>query len=463
MRPTLGAILYLSAAALSTRPVAAVDPWTQLVGNGFGDNSNEGVGWVQSFNGFSYVALDRSTGSTGGALLYRSSDLTNWTKVVGPGTGTVLSNSITQIIRMTANGTNDLYFGTISPSVPVPAQVYHSTNGSSWTQIATVANGYAPSGNSSIGGLAVQGPNLFTATVNTNGAQIWKSRLDGAGYTKVADFNTGLHLSTGVNKNINFVSYLYAASNGMLYASTSHLVNGAPAAPQNGFLYQSSDAGASWTQNTGVGNGFGDPNNWHIACLLEYRGFLYATLNNSAQGGQLWRTADGTSWTKILSGGINDARNVELHHLSVSSGLLWVATLPQPGFADEVWRSSDGTNFTMSNLLGFGDPNNSSRFPSVGGLGTDILFGCRNTVTGAQVWRLGPLIDTPSLQGWLATNRLHLAWPAMAVGFNLETTTNLQPPRTWTQPTNTITVVGSQNTSVLAPSAAGQFYRLHRP
>ena len=441
---------------------AAADPWVKSIGDGFGDTSNEGVGWIQGFNGSIYVALDRASPSTGGAVMYRSADLTNWIKVVGTGTGTILADSTTEIIRILANGTNGLYFGT-HDSASNPARVYDSTDGTNWTHITTPANGYAPSGNSSIGGLAVQGTNLFVATVNLNGAQIWRSRLNGTGFTNVANFANGHNLATGVNTNINFVSYLYAATNGTVYASTSHLVDGAPAAPQNGFLYQTSNNGLSWTQNSGVGNGFGDPNNWHIACMEEFRGCLYASLNNSVAGGQLWCTANGTNWTQVLTNGINDARNVELHHLSVDSGFLWVATLPQPGFFDEVWRSSDGTNFTQSNLPSFGDPNNCSRFPSVGGLASNELFGTRNTVTGAQIWRLGPINTCPSLLAGLTNSSFLLTWPVMALDFKLESVTNLAPATAWQPCANTPAISNSQKYVAVPIVSTSQFYRLRKP
>jgi hypothetical protein len=440
---------------------AAADSWSQIVGNGFGDANNAGVGWIQSFNGCLYVALDRTDGSAGGAMIYRSSDLTNWTRVVGPGTGTVLGDTVTEIIRMLVSGTNDIYFGTHDSS-PNPARVYHSIDGANWTHITTTANGYAPAGNSSIGGLAVQGTNLFVATVNAGGAQIWRAQRDGTGFTNMANFKTGLNLPTGINTNINFVSYLYAATNGMVYASTSHLSNGVPTAPQNGFLYQTADGGRTWTTNRGVGNGFGDTNNWHIACMAEFSGGLYASVNNDAKGGQLWRTTDGANWVQVLTNGINDARNIELHHLGVDSGFLWVATLPMPGFADEVWRSSDGTNFTQSNLAGFGDPNNSSRFPSVGGLGSNELFGSENDVTGAQLWRLGPIVTNPVLQASVATNSFCMTWPAMALGFGLERTVQLAPP-VWVQATNSIFSTNATNCVLMPATNASQFYRLWRP
>ena len=455
-------LLLLPAAFIALQADSAVaDPWVQIITNGFGDTNNEGVGWVQNFNGSIYVALDRATGSTGGAVIIRSSDLTNWSWVVGPGTATVLSDTVTEIIRITA-GTNDFYFGT-HDSAQNPARVYHSTDGTSWSHITTVGNGYAPSGNSSIGGLAVLGTNLFTATVNNNGGQIWRSRLDGVGYVKMADFSNGFHIGTGANTNINFISYLYAATNNILYASTGHLSNGVPAPPHEGFLYQSGDGGSSWTTNSGVGLCFGDTNNWHIACMLEFRGCLYAAINNSAEGGQLWRTADGTNWVEVLSNGINDARSVELHHLSVDNGVLWVATLPAPGFADEVWRSSNGTNFTQSCLPGFGDADNASRYPSVGGLGSNEFFGVRNLATGAQVWQLGPIIDSPTMQISPATNNLLLAWPELALGFNLETATNLASPVAWLQSTNAPLVTNSQQSVSVTATSGGGFHRLCRP
>ena len=453
--------LLLGAFVVSSMHSAAADPWVQIISAGCGDTNNEGVGWVQSFNGSIYVAFDRAGGSTGGAVMIRSSDFTNWSRVVGPGSATVLADPVTQIIRMTAT-TNDIYFGTAAPGVPTPAQVYHSTDGTNWTHITTGANGYVPSGNSSIGGLAVLGTNLFTATVNNNGAQIWRSGLGGNGFVKMADFSNGLHVGSA-NTNINFISYLYAGASNMLYASTGHLSNAVPAPPKEGFLYQSNDGGVSWTTNSGVGLCFGDTNNWHISCMAEFRGYLYAAVNNSTKGGQLWRTDDRTNWVKVLSNGINDARTIELHHLTVDQGFLWVSTMPAPGFADESWRSSDGTNFTQSCLPGFGEPSNASRFPSIGGLGSNEFYGIRNLTNGAQVWRLGPILETPVLQVGLATNRPLLSWPELALGFDLEETTSLVSSGSWTWSTNVVVLTNAQKTVSVTPAADAEFYRLRRP
>ncbi len=448
-------MVLLAIAACFVASAAVADPWAQIISGEFGDTNNEGVGWIQSFDGAIYVGFDRASGSTGGVQMYRSSDFTNWSKVVGPGSGLVLTNTITEIIRVLTCGTNDFLFGTHDEAAN-PARVYHSTDGSNWTLITTVANGYAPAGNSSIGGLAVQRTNLFTATANASGSQIWISRLNGSGYRKILDFHA-------INTNVNFISYMYAASNGVLYASTGHLLSGAPAPPREGFLYQSTDDGATWVTNSGVGNAFGDTNNYHIACLTEFRGCLYASINNGTTGGQLWRTPDGTNWVQVLSNGIHDVRNAELHHLSVDQGFLWVATLPRSGFADEVWRSSDGTNFTQSCQPGFGDTNNSSRFPSIGGLDANELFGARNLTNGAQVWRLGAIDTTPTLQSTLATNTPQLSWPELALGFSLEETPSLASPTPWTDSTNAVVTTNFLNTARVTADSAARFYRLRRP
>jgi hypothetical protein len=449
-------------------PVGA-DMWIQEVTNGFGNpTQNQEVSWLQNFTGYLYAAVNTSGI---GAQVFRTADLTHWTAV-----GPALGSTTNKINRMTVNGSSDLYMS-VNAGANSPPALYHSTDGTSWTLINTAANGYTNSSVGSVSGLAVGGSNLFIGVSSpSSAAQIWRANLDGTGFTKVADFNTGLNINTGANTNLNFISYLYGAANGTIFAPLGHRGLSGNTAPQDGFLflYESRDGGAHWTQNTGVGNGFGNPHNPNIASMTEFSGYLYASVNNPTTGGELWRTPfntgnsfNDTAWQQVLSGGINNSLNYELHHLSADHGYLWLATMgvpPGPGSAspDEVWRSSDGVNWVQSNTAGFGDPvNGVSRYPAITGFGAQEVFGGRNLANGAQIFATIAPVPTPAIfltPGGVLT----VSWSATAANVVLETTSSLAPPVIWGAVTNAVQTVNGMFSVQISSTRGSQFFRLKR-
>jgi hypothetical protein len=66
----------------------------------------------------------------------------------------------------------------------------------------------------------------------------------------------------------------------------------------------------------------------------------------------------------------------------------------------------------------------------------------------------------PTLQYSLQGGVLVLSWPASAIGFSLQTATNLSIPSNWTPVTNTVTVIGDQNVVTNATSEAWAFFDL---
>jgi hypothetical protein len=448
-------------------PVGA-DIWTQEVTNGFGNpTQNQEVSWLQNFNGYLYAAVNTSGI---GAQVFRTADLTHWTAV-----GPALGSTANKINRMTVNGSSDLY---MSVNAGGPPALYHSTNGRNWTQINTASNGYTNSSVGSLSGLAVGGSNLFASLRSqASAAQIWRANLDGTGFAKVADFNTGLNINTGANTNLNEITYLYAASNGTIYAPIGNRGPTGNGDPQDGFLflYESTDGGAHWTQNTGVGNGFGNPHNPNIASMTEFNGYLYASVHNPTTGGELWRTPfnagnsfNDTVWQQVLSGGIDDSLNYELHHLSADHGYLWLTTMGVPpsgsvsASPDEVWRSSDGVNWVQSNTAGFGDPvNGVSRYPAITGFGAQEVFGGRNLANGAQIFATIAPVPTPAIfltPGGVLT----VSWSATATNVVLETTSSLAPPVIWGAVTNAVQTVNGLFSVQVNTAPRLQFFRLKR-
>ena len=74
------------------------------------------------------------------------------------------------------------------------------------------------------------------------------------------------------------------------------------------------------------------------------------------------------------------------------------------------------------------------------------------TLTGAAA--------APSMQiGWTSQNRLRLAWPAGATGYQLHSTASLVGP-VWSAVPETPQNVGNQFVVEVAPTEAARFYRL---
>ena len=99
---------------------------------------------------------------------------------------------------------------------------------------------------------------------------------------------------------------------------------------------------------------------------MVFEGQLYAGLDhaNSGRGAEIWRTADGLTWTRVAENGFaNDIYNTGAISLAVYNGNLYAGTRHGDWYNDshqdgplggEVWRSGDGTTWTRVNSPGFG-------------------------------------------------------------------------------------------------------------
>jgi len=83
-----------------------------------------------------------------------------------------------------------------------------------------------------------------------------------------------------------------------------------------------------------------------------------------------------------------------------------------------------------------------------------------NNIYSTQVTQLR-LTQLPALQIALATNSFVLSWPTNYAGFTVQSTTNLASS-SWSNVTNGVSVVGSQNTVTVAAASPAQFFRLQK-
>jgi len=93
------------------------------------------------------------------------------------------------------------------------------------------------------------------------------------------------------------------------------------------------------------------------------------------------------------------------------------------------------------------------------------MAGGNYTIDGG-FWGLLAAVQTPGaplLRIFLtATNSAVVAWPTAAGGFTLEQNGNLAGGP-WSNVTNTVNVVGSENQVIVAPPIGNKFYRLRSP
>ncbi len=222
---------------------------------------------------------------------------------------------------------------------------------------------------------------LYAGTANDGGAQVWRIPFNAtSGWEKVLDFATA-------DSKVTVITYLSVWQNTLVAATLIPLSKhtGAPV-----YTSVTGDAG-TWRKNAGVGDGFGSPDNMNVAAIVEFGGVLYASTQNRETGGQLWRSADGETWSQVVQDGFGNVKNSELHRLAVANGYLWVTThtsSTESPPAAQIWRSSDGLTFVQSNEDGFGDPNTIYGFPPIIGFNNQVYWGGQNKTTGGQVWRL---------------------------------------------------------------------------
>ena len=195
-----------------------------------------------------------------------------------------------------------------------------------------------------------------------------------------------------------------ASFNGQLYAGSDNASTGAQ------LWRNSSDAAGGWSALTS--NGFGDASNGGINYLLPFGGQLYAgtwnwnAASNSSSGGQLWRSPNGSDWTRVVNNGFGDPNNGEVFRLAVFANQLYASTWSYgAGRGAEIWRSSTGNAGSWSRVVvnGFGDGANEAiiSFETFGG---QLYAGAINSVTGGQIWR------SPDGVSWSQVNAAGFGW-----------------------------------------------------
>ena len=159
----------------------------------------------------------------------------------------------------------------------------------------------------------------------------------------------------------------------------------------------SASPAAGWSQL--VKGGFGDRNLEILGPFAEFQGQLYVATMHKSAGAQIWRSADGSTWEAVVGSsartpaGFGNPGDKSINKLLAFDGWLY-ASIWNEAQGGEVWRSADGVTWeasvggTAPTARGFGKLENSG-ITALGGFhdtvfaGTGSLY-CKD---GVELWR----------------------------------------------------------------------------
>ena len=211
----------------------------------------------------------------------------------------------------------------------------------------------------------------------SDGKRLWRAS-DGKTWTAVITESFGLPYNHGVDHLIEFNDQLYAGTKNWNWNVWN---------TEGGEVWRSSD-GLSWTRV--VRQGFGDPTNGEIFRLAVFSDTLYASTwsYTEAHGAEIWRSRTGIAgdWTRMITNGFGDANNEAVPSFELFNGYLYAGTYNWTT-GGEVWHTSDGTNWGQVNLDGLGDADNYGVTALVAFEGYLYAGTGHKSGAGAQVWR----------------------------------------------------------------------------
>jgi hypothetical protein len=311
------------------------DDWEQVVDNAFGDvNNNDHIDSLEGFQGYLYASTAQGH-TADGTEVWRSAsgDAGTWNQVNTDGFGDFLNENFKDMVSFTAGGTTWLCGGTMNWTRY--AQVWCTTGEMALQQAQGVAwvqknqNGFGEFGHGKVWSTGVMAGYLYVGTECNNwGAcpgAVW--RTDGtADPSDPGRWQWEKVFEATANNRMDIVG------------------------PFDGYMYVGFDGGNGtevWRSDTGdVGtwvqvnsDGFGDPNNGRVIVDaatvynsdLLFNGVLYIATLNQVTGAQVWRTADGTTWTRANTDGFGDANTFAAELISFNGYLYAWATNYQTG------------------------------------------------------------------------------------------------------------------------------------
>lgn len=241
-------------------------------------------------------------------------------------------------------------------------------------------NGFGDRNNYEVISLGTFGGMLYAGTSNESGtgAQLYRSP-DGRNWSPV--------FTNGLGDSANIAIEALREFGGKLYLGTANY--NPDFTTSNGAQVWRSGDGAVWEEVTPAGLDANDP---EVAAFETFGTHLYlgTWAINETEGGEIWRTSDGsTDWTKVVDNGNLSVNNGGVTTFAVHNGRLYAGTYNSAGA--EVWASADGATWGPPVASGgFGDEYN-LYISSMKSFGSWLYVGANNfnlsDNPGAELWR----------------------------------------------------------------------------
>lgn len=369
---------------------AGAESWEQVVTKGFGEPSNDYAWSMAVFKGKIYIG---TLNFFKGGEIWRSStgDPGNWQKVYNS-PSSLFSNI--GVRHLYVDGDEVMYACTVNAN---GAEILRTTNGQRWIAVENLGK----RDNAAFRCMIRFGDYLY-AGAGSNEAQLYRSK-DGFNWqvvnanpsftsTKVSDPNSGSEVTNntmiGELEVFNDQLYVFTWTREVRYRdivehmlgltidtpsrsnpSWSDLSRSDPS-PGAFEVWRSRD-GVNWEKVVGkddpYGNGMGfclrDPDagmdNDAIISTAVFRGQLYAGTLNSHADTAIWRTSDGTQWTKVLDFfDLGEKANYYVWRMIQFQDKLFIGTMnvgPSKENPDvtgsQIWASETGDSGTFYNLV----------------------------------------------------------------------------------------------------------------
>lgn len=328
---TLLVVLLVSLAGAASAMAACEPAFTQVNDDGFGSDANEYT-WAQLvFNDKLYAGtLNR----TFGAEVWRF-DGASWEQVVSAGFNTPTNQGFRNFVEFKGS----LYGGTLNRAFG--AQLLRTADGTTWEVVMT--GGFGNRDLATIRGMAVFDGFIYVGLQNfaTGPGELWRS-ADGLNFEPVN--------VDGFGDPGNQSPHALEVFAGQLYVANKHRSN-----PPGLNIVRSAD-GLNFETVVGPDSGtpgaFGSPqgNKASLDMHVHTDGYLYVGTTRRS-GFQVWRTADGINYQRVVRAGFADRGNVYAWRFISYDGYLWLGTYNYlAAYAGikggAVWRTADGENWT---------------------------------------------------------------------------------------------------------------------
>ncbi len=362
--------------------------WNQANTNGFdNDINNEDLNGLVTFNGYLYAGTQNTV--TGGQI-WRSSDGSTWSEVIGDGFGDAINSKITSLSVFGSY----LYAGTKHGG---GIEIWRSVNGIDWSPIAATGevgafytNGFGDNFNEDVLSMEVYNSYLYIGIQNVKtGGEVWRTS-NGTVWSQInAD---GFGVFTGYAHSLK-------SFDGKLYAATGD--------PRAEIWNCTTCDGGDWDYVVGDGPpargggaSFGSALIKNLTKLVNFGSYLYTGTQNSISGGEIRRSLDGSSWEVAVGSGatigkgFGDVNNSNMNAAASFNNQLYFGTTNLNGA--EIWSSGNGTSWTQSNTDGFSDANN-DRIQILNEFNSHLYAGTYNTTDGGELWQLNYIPEGSAL------------------------------------------------------------------